>query len=217
MDTRQDSVRQKVAIKAEVAMRRRYNSVTKARGGGPLDFLRVDQPQFQQMRDLIRTNWEEANWEEFIWMINEPARGEGKEKPAEGVAEEAGQGDMMTSVPVTPQEREAIEREVKVLRSIFNNADRAVEYLITGIPEVQAEAPPRQPSQQEAPATREESLRERIRADKELEYHYAKHEEFLCKAKQLLRKETEFINLMRKYETLKDLEANIFKCMRHDE
>ncbi|KAK2711066.1 hypothetical protein QYM36_012289 [Artemia franciscana] len=164
--------------------------------------------------------------------------GEGKEKPAEGVAEEAGQGDMMTSVPVTPQKREAIEREVKVLRSIFNNADRAVEYLITGIPEVQAEAPPRQPSQQEAPATRviqiekiksrikanaehfalvEESLRERTRADKELEYHYAKHEEFLCKAKKLLRKEKEFINLMRKYETLKDLEANIFKCMRHDE
>jgi len=37
----------------------------------------------------------------------------------------------------------------------------------------------------------EESLRERTRADKELEYHYAKHEEFLCKAKKLLRKEKE--------------------------
>ncbi|XP_065583678.1 uncharacterized protein LOC136042643 [Artemia franciscana] len=37
--------------------------------------------------------------------------GEGMEQPAEGVAEEAGQGDMMASLPVTPQERESIERE----------------------------------------------------------------------------------------------------------
>ncbi|KAK2724789.1 hypothetical protein QYM36_001316 [Artemia franciscana] len=107
-------------------------------GGGPLDFLR-DQPQFQQMRDLIRTNPQllnavlqqlgntnprlleviAQNQEEFIRMINEPARGEGTEQPAEGVAEEAGQGEMMTSIPVTPQEREAIER-VSILLNNFS-------------------------------------------------------------------------------------------------
>ncbi|KAK2702478.1 hypothetical protein QYM36_018914, partial [Artemia franciscana] len=53
--------------------------------------------------------------------------GEGMEQPAEGVAEEAGQGDMMASLPVTPQERESIERLMALVDFFLVDEDLVVQ------------------------------------------------------------------------------------------
>ena len=97
-------------------------------GGNPLEFLR-HQSQFQQMRDVIRTNPQllntvmqqigqsnpqllqliSQNQEAFIQMLNEPAGGAAS--PVENPA--AGGPDMtqfMGSAHVTPEDKQAIER-----------------------------------------------------------------------------------------------------------
>ncbi|XP_074850734.1 UV excision repair protein RAD23 homolog B isoform X2 [Carettochelys insculpta] len=103
---------------------------TSSSGGHPLEFLR-NQPQFQQMRQIIQQNPNllpallqqigrenpqllqqiSQHQEHFIQMLNEPVQesgGPGGGGGSGGVAE-AGSGQM-NYIQVTPQEKEAIER-----------------------------------------------------------------------------------------------------------
>uniref|UniRef100_A0A8C6ZJY4 UV excision repair protein RAD23 n=2 Tax=Nothoprocta perdicaria TaxID=30464 RepID=A0A8C6ZJY4_NOTPE len=107
-------------------------TTTSSSGGHPLEFLR-NQPQFQQMRQIIQQNPSllpallqqigrenpqllqqiSQHQEHFIQMLNEPVQESsqgvsGGEGSAGGVAE-AGSGHM-NYIQVTPQEKEAIER-----------------------------------------------------------------------------------------------------------
>ncbi|KAG9354148.1 hypothetical protein JZ751_012272 [Albula glossodonta] len=97
-----------------------------ASGANPLEFLR-NQPQFQQMRQIIQQNPSllpallqqigrenpqllqqiSSHQEQFIQMLNEPVQ-EAGQGGGGGVAE-AG-GGHMNYIQVTPQEKEAIER-----------------------------------------------------------------------------------------------------------
>ncbi|XP_006011153.1 UV excision repair protein RAD23 homolog B isoform X1 [Latimeria chalumnae] len=92
-------------------------------GGNPLEFLR-NQPQFQQMRQIIQQNPSllpallqqigrdnpqllqqiSQHQEQFIQMLNEPVQ-----ESSERALAEAG-GGQMSYIQVTPQEKEAIER-----------------------------------------------------------------------------------------------------------
>ncbi|KAM8960080.1 UV excision repair protein RAD23 homolog B [Pelodytes ibericus] len=110
---------------------------TPSTGGNPLDFLQ-NQPQFQQMRQIIQQNPSllpallqqigrenpsllqqiSQHQEQFIQMLNDPVSesggqsgggGGGGGSSGRGVAAEAASGHM-NYIQVTPQEKEAIER-----------------------------------------------------------------------------------------------------------
>ncbi|KAE8632812.1 hypothetical protein XENTR_v10001681 [Xenopus tropicalis] len=109
---------------------------TPSTGGNPLDFLQ-NQPQFQQMRQIIQQNPSllpallqqigrenpsllqqiSQHQEQFIQMLNDPVPesggqgggGGGGGGGGRGIAAEAGSGHM-NYIQVTPQEKEAIER-----------------------------------------------------------------------------------------------------------
>ncbi|NXJ64435.1 RD23B protein, partial [Rostratula benghalensis] len=110
-------------------------TATSSLGGHPLEFLR-NQPQFQQMRQIIQQNPSllpallqqigrenpqllqqiSQHQEHFIHMLNEPVlesrqglSGNDDSVSTGGLAAEAGNGHM-NYIQVTPQEKEAIER-----------------------------------------------------------------------------------------------------------
>uniref|UniRef100_A0ABI7WU12 UV excision repair protein RAD23 n=1 Tax=Felis catus TaxID=9685 RepID=A0ABI7WU12_FELCA len=116
------------------------STTTASPGGHPLEFLR-NQPQFQQMRQIIQQNPSllpallqqigrenpqllqqiSQHQEHFIQMLNEPVQeaggqGGGGGGGSGGIAE-AGSGHM-NYIQVTPQEKEAIERHICVFESI---------------------------------------------------------------------------------------------------
>ncbi|KAM6182968.1 UV excision repair protein RAD23 homolog B [Erethizon dorsatum] len=104
-------------------------TTTTSSGGHPLEFLR-NQPQFQQMRQIIQQNPSllpallqqigrenpqllqqiSQHQEHFIQMLNEPVQEAGSQGGGgSGGIAEAGSGHM-NYIQVTPQEKEAIER-----------------------------------------------------------------------------------------------------------
>ncbi|KAM9262396.1 UV excision repair protein RAD23 homolog B isoform 2-T2 [Morus bassanus] len=120
---------QSSAVAAAVAT---ISTTTSSLGGHPLEFLR-NQPQFQQMRQIIQQNPSllpallqqigrenpqllqeiSQHQEHFIHMLNEPIletrQGLSGSEASTGVVVESG-NDHMSYIQVTPQEKEAIER-----------------------------------------------------------------------------------------------------------
>ncbi|NXV23548.1 RD23B protein, partial [Cepphus grylle] len=123
---------QSSAVAASVAA---IPTTTSSLGGHPLEFLR-NQPQFQQMRQIIQQNPSllpallqqigrenpqllqqiSQHQEHFIHMLNEPVldshqgiSGSDDGVSTEGIVAESGNG-RMNYIQVTPQEKEAIER-----------------------------------------------------------------------------------------------------------
>ncbi|XP_077201485.1 UV excision repair protein RAD23 homolog B isoform X3 [Paroedura picta] len=124
------------AVAAAAATTTTTTTATSSTGGHPLEFLR-NQPQFQQMRQIIQQNPSllpallqqigrenpqllqqiSQHQEHFIQMLNEPVQESGQGGGGSGggggggggVAAEAGSRHM-NYIQVTPQEKEAIER-----------------------------------------------------------------------------------------------------------
>lgn len=107
-------------------------SAAPSEGDEPLAFLRT-QPQFQQMRSVVQQSPElldavlqqirqtnpallqliSQNQEAFVRMLNEPAAGSqggGGGTPSSNTPSSLSAGVTPTAVPVTPQDKEAIER-----------------------------------------------------------------------------------------------------------
>uniref|UniRef100_A0A7N4P899 UV excision repair protein RAD23 n=1 Tax=Sarcophilus harrisii TaxID=9305 RepID=A0A7N4P899_SARHA len=146
---------QSSAVAAAAATTTATTTTTTTSGGHPLEFLR-NQPQFQQMRQIIQQNPSllpallqqigrenpqllqqiSQHQEHFIQMLNEPVQesgGQGGGGGGSGGIAEAGSGHM-NYIQVTPQEKEAIERQQKNL--LLHMLNEKLDYILFELPSI---------------------------------------------------------------------------------